>query len=220
MIKYIQQLIKQGEHQELDFKFEISNSKKIAKTLSAFSNTDGGKLLVGVKDNGNISGIKSEEEIYMVNGAAELFCKPSIPLKIEPWEIKGKTILEVTVNKAVTRPIYAKDDSGIWRAWIRKYDQNFMANRILIKSWARQKRKKGTFLEMTVKEKIFLEHLNKHQKINFSKLRKITNSTRSQTENMLVNFLSLDIIQLDYFPNGVFYIYKNADFDNRLIDSY
>lgn len=46
---YIYQLIKQGEHQQQDFKFEISDARKIAKSLSAFSNTDGGRLLVGVK---------------------------------------------------------------------------------------------------------------------------------------------------------------------------
>jgi predicted HTH transcriptional regulator len=56
---YIINLIKAGEHQQLDFKFEISDSRKIAKTLVAFSNTDGGTLLIGVKDNGKISGVRS-----------------------------------------------------------------------------------------------------------------------------------------------------------------
>ena len=44
----IEELIAQGEHQQLDFKFEVSDSKKIARTLSAFANTDGGRLLIGV----------------------------------------------------------------------------------------------------------------------------------------------------------------------------
>jgi len=218
MSRYIKELIKQGEHQELDFKFEISNSKKIARTLSAFSNTDGGKLLVGVKDNGKISGVRSEEEVYMVKGAAELFCKPAIPLKIDSWEISGKTVLEVTVQKAKERPVYAKDDSGQWKAWIRKEDENFIANRILIKSWARKNRKRGTFLEMTEKEKSFLKHLDEHQIINFSKLRRITKSTSPQTEILLINFLSLDIIELEYLPKGIYYKYKQRDnpLKNRL----
>ena len=49
---YIHALIAEGEHQQQDFKFEISDARKIAKTLSAFANTDGGRLLIGVKDNG------------------------------------------------------------------------------------------------------------------------------------------------------------------------
>ncbi|WP_302323539.1 helix-turn-helix domain-containing protein, partial [Bacteroides caecimuris] len=47
---YIHALIAEGEHQQQDFKFEISDARKIAKTLSAFANTDGGRLLIGVKD--------------------------------------------------------------------------------------------------------------------------------------------------------------------------
>ena len=48
-------LIAQGEHQQQDFKYEISDVRKIARTLSAFANTDGGRLLIGVKDNGKIA---------------------------------------------------------------------------------------------------------------------------------------------------------------------
>lgn len=64
-------LIAQGEHQQQDFKFEVSDSKKIARTLSAFANTDGGRLLIGVKDNGKISGIRGDEEYYMIEAASD-----------------------------------------------------------------------------------------------------------------------------------------------------
>ena len=57
--EYIHILIAEGEHQQQDFKFEISDARKIARTLSAFSNTDGGRLLIGVKDNGKIAGVRS-----------------------------------------------------------------------------------------------------------------------------------------------------------------
>lgn len=52
---YIQKLIDEGEHVHQDFKFAISDARKIAKSISAFSNTGGGRLLVGVKDNGKIA---------------------------------------------------------------------------------------------------------------------------------------------------------------------
>ena len=68
---YIHALIAEGEHQQQDFKFEISDARKIAKTLSAFANTNGGRLLIGVKDNGKIAGVRSEEEKYMIEAAAQ-----------------------------------------------------------------------------------------------------------------------------------------------------
>ena len=66
-------IISQGEHQQLDFKFRIDDSKKIARTLAAFANTDGGRLLIGVKDNGKITGIDPNEEIHMIVAAAEMY---------------------------------------------------------------------------------------------------------------------------------------------------
>ena len=87
MNNYIRNLIEQGENQQLDFKFEITDSKKIARTLSAFSNSDGGKLLIGVKDNGNIAGIQSEEELHMIIGAADIYCSP--PVKPELVDCRG-----------------------------------------------------------------------------------------------------------------------------------
>ena len=75
---YIQKLIDEGEGLKLDFKFEVSDAAKIARSLVAFANTEGGKLLIGVKDNGNISGVRSEEEFYMLQNAAERFCKPEV----------------------------------------------------------------------------------------------------------------------------------------------
>ena len=71
-------MIAEGEHQQQDFKFEISDARKIAKTLSAFANTDGGRLLIGVKDNGKIAGVRSEEEKYMIEAAAQLYCIPEV----------------------------------------------------------------------------------------------------------------------------------------------
>ena len=66
----IYELIEEGEHEEQDFKFSISDSRKIARSIAAFANNRGGRLLVGVKDNGNIAGIRSDEELYMVQQAA------------------------------------------------------------------------------------------------------------------------------------------------------
>ena len=60
---YIQNLIEDGEHEQQDFKFKISDARKIARSISAFANHSGGCLLVGVKDNGKVVGIECEEEI-------------------------------------------------------------------------------------------------------------------------------------------------------------
>src|SRR4030065_2674636 len=99
MESYLKKLIEEGESQKLDFKFCISDCKKIARTLAAFSNSDGGRILIGVRDNGSIAGIKSDEEIYMVDTAAQIFCRPDITYTIKQHVTEGKTIVEVLVSK-------------------------------------------------------------------------------------------------------------------------
>src|SRR5664279_5893131 len=90
---YIKNLIQSGENQQLDFKFEISDSIKIARTLVAFSNTDGGTLLIGVKDNGKIAGVRTDEEFFMVQAAADMYCKPVVTFESKRWVVEGKTVL-------------------------------------------------------------------------------------------------------------------------------
>ena len=74
----------------MDFKFEISDAAKIARSLVAFANTEGGKLLIGVKDNGAIAGVRSEEEFYMLQNAAHRFCQPEVHFTSKEWVLEGK----------------------------------------------------------------------------------------------------------------------------------
>ena len=99
--KYLQQLISQGEGLNLDFKFAISDSRKIARSIVAFANAKGGKLLIGVKDNGVVAGIRSDEEIYMIDTALLMFCKPHIETKQKVLNYLGKEVLEVKVSNRV-----------------------------------------------------------------------------------------------------------------------
>ena len=203
---YIRRLIEEGEHQQQDFKFKISDSKKIARSLAAFSNTDGGRLLVGVKDNGVVAGVRSEEEFYMVEAAAEMYCKPAITLKTKEWTVDGKTILEVNIPpNHKDGPYVAPDKDGKWKAYIRVNDQNLLANSVLMKVWKMQKRKKGITIRYTDKEKILLDYLDKNQTVSMSKFRKIANIHRRVAEKVLVDLITLGIVEMIVTEKAVLY---------------
>jgi len=209
--KHIQKLIEEGEHQKLDFKFEITDSKKIARSLVAFTNTDGGKLLVGVKDNGAIAGVRSDEEIYMIEGAAQLYSKPEIKFGTREWIINGKTVLEITIPKNNEVLHYAPNKDDKWRVYLRVNDQNLMANKVWLKAWKRKKDKKNTFVKYTEKEKALLEYLEKNQTITLNKFAKIAHISRSHAENILINFIVLDIIAIRFTEKQTFYSLKKVD---------
>lgn len=131
---YIQKLISEGEHVCQDFKFAISDARKIAKSLSAFANTQGGRLLVGVKDNGKIAGVRSEEEIYMIDAAAQMYCQPPVKLENYIYKVEGKDVLEVRVAESDRKPICALDETGKAWAYVRIKDENILASPVHLKS--------------------------------------------------------------------------------------
>ncbi len=209
MSEYIHKLIEQGEHLKQDFKFEISDVRKIARTLVAFSNTEGGKLLVGVKDNGKIAGIRSEEEIYMIEGAAGLYCKPEILFSARKWVLNGKTVLEVDIPKGDKKPYMAKSGDGKWLAYIRVADENFLVNAIQLRVWKNENRKKGVFLPFTEKEKLLLEFLEVNECISLDEFCKIAGLNRKKASDILVRLISIDEIGILYSGESIAYSVKH-----------
>ncbi len=213
---YIIKLISKGEGQNLDFKFEINDSKKIARSLSAFANTDGGKLLIGVKDNGVITGVRSDEEYYMLDAAAKLYCKPEIKFTIKNHNIDGKTVVEAYIPKSGDGPYYSKNEEGKWMIYIRKDDQNLLANSVLLKVWKKEKRKKGIYLKYTKKEKALLHYLLKNKTITLSKYVKLVGIPRKVAENVIVNMIVLKIIEMILTEKQVYYqLLPDAEIDNE-----
>ena len=208
--QYIKSLIAKGENQQLDFKFEINDSRKIARTLVAFANTDGGKLLVGVKDNGAISGVRSDEEYYMVEAAANMFCKPEMPFDVKKWIVDKKIVLEISVQQG-RNPFFAKDENGKWMAYVRVNDQNILANRVLIEVWKRKKKPHGIFIKYSKNENDLLLYLSENKKISLSKYTRVSKLTIKEAEKILINLLCLDVIQMELSEKGALYSLKKAE---------
>ena len=101
-------IIKMGENSVLEFKTEEVHNDSIAKEVVAFSNFMGGKLLVGVGDDGSIIGTtnrKVEERIVQI-------CRnnitPSVLPRTEFTNVEGKEILMVEIPRGSNRPYKVK----------------------------------------------------------------------------------------------------------------
>ena len=194
--KYILRLIEEGEHQQLDFKFEISDARKIARTLSAFSNTNGGRLLIGVKDNGRITGIRSEEEYYMAESAALLYSKPEIRFESRNYLVEGKQVLEIYIPEAEQKPVFARDENNRWMAYIRVDDQNALANIVQLEVWKHEKHTRGKLLEFTRHEEILLEHLETIPGSTLSRIQRDTGFNRKDLVNLMTKLVLFDVVEM------------------------
>jgi hypothetical protein len=205
MDRYLKKLIEGGENQRLDFKYCVSDSKKIARTLSAFSNSDGGILLIGVRDNGSIAGIRSDEEYYMVDTAADLFCRPKITYTVKQHQVGAKTILEVEVIKGDKRPYQAKDENGRWMAYFRHNDQNLLANKVLLQVWRKLEKGSGLLVKFGKVENSLMAYLTINGSITFSKFRKIARISSYRAEMILANLIIFKILIMNASEKGIVY---------------
>jgi predicted HTH transcriptional regulator len=206
---FLHKLIEQGEHQQQDFKFCINDSKKIAKSLVAFANTKGGRLLIGVKDNGKIAGIKSDEEFYMVESAAKIYSKPPITFLTKQWKVDGKIVLEIQIEPSNKKPHFAKNENGKWLAYIRCADENILAHKIQIEVWKKQNSSQGIHFSYSSDEKFLINYLQKNSTISFSKFIRLAHISRKKAEEVLTNFIVMDVICLNSTPDGTTFSLNN-----------
>jgi hypothetical protein len=133
--RYLLGLIREGEHQQQDFKYRVEDAVKLARSVSAFANTDGGRLLIGVRDDGVLAGVRSEEEIYVMHQAAYRHCRPEASIRFDTFHAEGRTIVVATVPRAEHRPVMATDEEGRRRAYIRIKDENIVASPVHLAIW-------------------------------------------------------------------------------------
>ena len=201
----IEVLIEQGEHQQLDFKFEVSDSKKIARTLSAFANTDGGRLLIGVKDNGRITGIHGDEEYYMIEAASKMYTKPIIPFSATRWEINGKSVLEIYIAPSVNKPHLAPDKEDKYKAYIRVADENKLANEVLMLSWKKQESPKGTLLKISKPVEKLLIYLEENPSIHINQFCRMAHINYYTARNILSDLMALGSLRYIIKDNRIQY---------------
>lgn len=193
--KYIHTLIAQGEHQQQDFKFEISDARKIARTLSAFANTDGGRLLIGVKDNGRIAGVRSAEEQYMIEAAAQMYCEPPVKCDMQAYLVEGRTVLVATIDESPIKPVYAKDENGRKLAYLRIADENILATPVHLHIWQQNGNPQGELTRFTEREQALLQLLDTDESYSLSRYSHKAHLSYKAAGLLLARFVRYGIVE-------------------------
>lgn len=202
---YLAELIAQGEHQQQDFKYKIQDAVKLAKSVSAFANTDGGRLLIGVRDDGHLSGVKSAEEIYMMEKAAKTCCRPASDITFETLHADGRNIVIATIPKAVRLPIYALDENGKRTAYIRIKDENIVASPVHLEIW-KQDRASTVITAYGETETTMLSTLQSHPSETLNHLVRLSHLSRMRVIRTLARFVRYGLAEIVY--DGEKFIFK------------
>jgi len=202
----IRKLILEGEGTRLDFKNTITSCEKIAKTMVSYANNKGGRLLIGVADDGRIVGVKSEdEEKYMINKAAVFYSKPALEPRFEEVYIDDKTVLVVEIDESEMKPHYALGEDKKWWVYIRVKDKSVLASKIVVDVLKRENKGDGVLLEYSSKEKALLEYLDEHERITAREFSDMLNLSRRRSYRILVNLVLSGVIRIHTTEKEEFY---------------
>ena len=194
--QYLLSLIREGEHQQQDFKYRVADACKLAKSVSAFANTYGGRLLIGVRDDGHLSGVRSEEEIYMMHQAAYKFCKPEASIKFDTYHADKRTIVVATVSPSVKRPICALDEEGRKRAYIRINDENIVASPVHLALWRESQKPQGAIITYDDDIRLLLAAIQGLQPLNRIVL--LSRLPRQKVITLLARLIRFGNVRCDY----------------------
>ena len=103
----IEEILK-GESEKIEFK-ENAKTNTYIKTVVAFANGNGGKIVFGVKDNKEIVGVENEFEVMdgIINAISDS-CYPMIVPDISLHTLENKTVILVEIEGGKKKPYYLK----------------------------------------------------------------------------------------------------------------
>ncbi|UOE52692.1 ATP-binding protein [Mucilaginibacter sp. SMC90] len=202
----VKKLIFEGEGVTVDFKKTITSCEKIARTMVSFANNKGGKLLIGVTDDGTIKGVKSEdEEKYMITRAAHLFSRPALEPTFEEVYFDDKLVLVVDTPASELKPHYALAEDGKWWAYVRVKDKSVLASKIVLEVLKRSSNDQGVLIEYSENESTLLGHLEKVGRITIKECSELLKVGRRRAQNVLVDLILSGLIKINTTEKEEYY---------------
>lgn len=209
--KELKELIATGESSTLEFKRKVPSLEKIAKEISAFANTIGGSILVGVDDDGTIVGVNSEKtEMEAITVACQFYIQAPIEPEFEIVSFKGKDVLVVYIKESKNKPHKVLDENiavkSQQRAYIRVGESSMIASREMSRLLASQNPDaKPLTISIGDREKRLFAYLEKNEKITVKEFAKLVNISTRRSERLLISLVRAEVLQIhihsdsDYF---------------------
>jgi ATP-dependent DNA helicase RecG len=135
--------IQLGESKTLELKSKLPQHDQIAKTIVAFANTSGGKLLIGVDDAQQVVGVSEEEVLTLPDRITSLIfdrCYPAILPEIYSANLDGKLVLVVEIFRGNLLPYYLQSEGKHNGTYLRVGASNRKADFEHILELERQRR--------------------------------------------------------------------------------
>lgn len=184
--------------EQTEFILHPESEFEIAKIMSAFANSKGGKLLIGVRKNGKIAGTEPSESYSIVSNAA-FSCSPPIIFDSEIIQYAHKIVLEITIPES--SEIHKLLSNNEWISYIRFKDLSLLANSVQ-KKYLEIKNKTISFSDEL---KSFLSIFDNVDYLTLTQISKSVELKREKIELLLAQLLVLSKIETNLKEDAIVY---------------
>lgn len=203
-----------GEGFHIEFKRRAPQPERLAKEVIALANARGGKLFIGVDDDGTIRGVRdAEEERFALRQALDAHCDPPVAVAIEAVEItRRREVLVVDVPESLDKPHYlvnAVNGNGRARTpYVRVGHQSIEASREAVRLMKHQRAPRDVQFEFGDKERTLMRYLDRHEQITVEAYARLVDIPKRRASQTLVLLAKANLLRLhpdekaDYFTLG------------------
>ncbi|GAB4340237.1 MAG: ATP-binding protein [Flammeovirgaceae bacterium] len=209
----LKKLVSQGEGLHVEFKRKVAEPLKVLREVVAFANKSGGKLLIGVDDNGNLAGLKyAQEEKFILEKALVEHCFPKIRYETQSIEVAPqRQVMIFTIFESPKKPVYLNPDpkKKKGKAYIRVADKSVQVSkevRKILKASSIEKEVSGfTYGE---NERMAIKHLALYGSTNVRKFAEETQIPYALASDVLVRLTVHNVLEVHPNEHGDFFTVK------------
>src|SRR5690606_20512367 len=204
-IRDLRRLVALGEGQCLEFKRKANFPDKIVREMVAFANSEGGTLLLGVGDDGELAGLKHPEDDAHVVRKALLRCRPKLDVQEEFISLgNGRTIIRYLIAEGQRKPYFQVD--GLRKLFfLRVKDQSIRASREMQEIVRRARKKKDIRFHYGEHEKALIEYLDQHSSITLERFAELSGLKRFYASRKLVVLVLANVLRVTPHEKGDIY---------------
>jgi predicted HTH transcriptional regulator len=193
----IHKIAQQGEGLKVEFKKKAAFPEKIVREIIALANTEGGYLLIGVDDDGTVSGQKFiEEEVFVMQKAIALHLQPKLEYQVEIIKLNPKKGVAVfTIPKSSERPHFLMEENRR-KAFVRVKDRSIQASKEMWEILKRGKNPKDMVFTYGEKENILMKFLGEKEKITLNEFQFLAKLPRFLASKTLVRLVLANVINI------------------------
>lgn len=193
-----------GEGFYIEFKRRTPQPERLAKEVIAFANARGGKVFVGVDDDGTVRGVKDvEEERFALRQALDAHCDPPVEVHIEAVPVtRRREVLVVDVPESPEKPHYLVGVNGDARArtaYVRVADQSIEASREAVRLMKHERNPKDVRFEFGDKERTLMRYLDRHEQITVETFARLVDIPRRRASQTLVLLAKANLLK--FYPD-------------------